>query len=81
MKQTAVNFLIEQIASLDMSNISDEQWFGIIGEARAMERQQIIDAHSTPLSKNLKWMDDWRVLAISEHYYTQTFTEHEPTND
>ena len=71
MKQTAVNYLIEQITSLDMSNISDEQWFGIIGEAREMERQQIIDAvDGFPI--------EHRNLDGAE-YYTQTFTE--PKND
>jgi hypothetical protein len=72
MKKTAVNFLIEQITSLDMSNISDEQWFGIIGEARAMERQQIID-----FAENFSMQDHCKLTA--EHYYTQTFTE--PKND
>jgi hypothetical protein len=51
----------------------------VIKKALEMERQQIIDAYSTPLSKSFPWMDDWRVLAISENYYTQTFTE--PKND
>jgi hypothetical protein len=80
MKKTAVNFLIEQITSLDISNISDEQWFGIVGEARAMERQQIID-----IDHRLSVIEDYAKGEAADEitklrkYIAQTFTE--PKND
>jgi hypothetical protein len=42
---TAVDWLISKLPKLPPDIIPDEEWFGIIGEAREMEREQIIEAH------------------------------------
>lgn len=39
-KQTAVEWLIDKLSSQPIENINDEYWFGIIGEAKAMEKEQ-----------------------------------------
>jgi len=44
-KTTAVDWLISKLPKLPPDIIPDEEWFGIIGEAREMEREQIIEAH------------------------------------
>jgi hypothetical protein len=44
-KTTAINWLISKLPKLPPDIIPDEEWFGIIGEAREMEREQIIEAH------------------------------------
>lgn len=77
-KQTACEWPIEQLTILDITNISDEQWFGIIGQAKQLEKQQIVDAHSTVLSKNCPFMDDWQVLKQAEQYYNKTYNPTEP---
>ena len=44
-KQTAVNWLIEQIKSdQNQKALSASEWMQVIEEAKAMEREQIIDA-------------------------------------
>jgi hypothetical protein len=77
-KQTAVSLIAENFNLL--SDKDFKSWFlNTLDYLTNLERQQIIDAYSTPLSKNLPFMDDWQVLERSEQYYTQTFTE--PKND
>ena len=39
-QQTAIEWLIDKLSSQPIENINDEYWFGIIGEAKAMEKQQ-----------------------------------------
>ena len=43
-QQTAVEWLINQITTTELT---DEDWFGIMGEAKEMEKQQIIDAYKS----------------------------------
>jgi hypothetical protein len=73
MSKTAVQWLINQIPLGIRMNLAEN---GIdFDQALEMERQQIIDA----------WKDgvktDYAHSGTFEQYYTQTFTEHEPTND
>ncbi len=50
-EKTAVDWLIEQLTVVHI-DMSDEEWFGIMGEAKAIEKQQIVDAadHQTAIS-------------------------------
>ena len=72
-KQTAVNFLIEQMfvkSGIEVTKDNNPDLFDLFDQAKAMERQQIIDA----------WIDGegYDCIAASpqaEQYYTQTFTE------
>jgi len=43
---TAVDWLISKLPKLPPDIIPDEEWFGIIGEAREMEREQIEQAYN-----------------------------------
>jgi hypothetical protein len=72
-KQTAVQYLIEQLFP---KALGEEQYYHI-EIAKAMERQQIIDAY---VNGNHSEMRGGKVIhSISEQYYTETFTE--PKND
>ena len=69
-KQTAVNFLIEQMfvkSGIEVTKDNNPDLFDLFDQALAMERQQIIDAvDGFPIeNRNLDGSD----------YYTQTFTE------
>lgn len=44
MKQTAVEWLIDKLTEKPINDISDEYWFGIMGEAKEMEKEQIMMA-------------------------------------
>jgi hypothetical protein len=71
----AVNWLIEQITSKPISELTDEEWFGIMGEAKEMHKEEIKDAYYNggsyeDLSKN-------EILEIAEQYYTETFNSNE----
>jgi hypothetical protein len=48
-KQTAVEWLIDKLSSQPIDDINDEYWFGIIGQAKQMEKEQIIDAYKADL--------------------------------
>jgi len=74
-KQTAVEWLVEEL-NQKIDFIPMEKWDmirNIVQQAKAMERQQIIEA----------WKDgvksDYAHSGTFEQYYTQTFTE--PKND
>ena len=63
MKQTAVNWLIEQLKENNM--LTFDEWTDLIDEAKQMEKEQIIEAA------------DWNVtewqLKDGEMYYNETF--------
>lgn len=45
-KQTAVNWLIEQIKSdQNQKALSANEWMQVIDQAKVMEKEQLIDAH------------------------------------
>lgn len=53
MKQAAVEWLVEQLTKQPIHDITDEHWFGIIGEAKEMEKEQIKRAYDEPcVSRN-----------------------------
>jgi hypothetical protein len=70
MKQTAVEWLAEQITTVKwkMSDVTDRN--SIIEQAKAMEKEQIIEAHKTAtLEAGFEHSaDDW-----ANQYYNQTY--------
>jgi hypothetical protein len=73
MKQTAVNFLIEQMfvkSGIEVTKENNPDLFDLFDQALAMERQQIIDAH-----KDNAVMYEMDATAQAEQYYNETFTE------
>jgi hypothetical protein len=80
MKQTAVEFLIEQISSSKyFYNLMEEiesrsttvQPNAILQQAKEMEKQQIIDAVNLP--KENRWYDAKLYNSSGEQYFNQTF--------
>ena len=68
MKQTAVEWLIEQIDNQDMGEIP--MWiYDFCEQAKAMEKEQIIDAH-----QNVLFDEDGNLLT-AEQYYNETFKQ------
>lgn len=59
---TAVEWLIEQITSKPISEFSDEDIFGIFGNAKAMEREQM-----------RKTWDESRAHVFFDDYYSITY--------
>lgn len=68
-QQTAVEWLIDKLTSQSIDNINDEYWFGIIGQAKEMEKQQIMYAHITGLVHPL----ETSASKQAEEYYNETF--------
>ena len=72
MKQTAVEWLKEKMATSSpkemVKNIN--VWFE---EAIEMEKQQIIDAYVTPLSKEFWFKKDDIFNQQAEQYYNETY--------
>ena len=72
MKQTAVEWLAEQITTVKwkMSDVTDRN--SIIEQAKAMEREQIIDAYLKDIGKVTidKALVHWDK---AEEYYNETF--------
>jgi hypothetical protein len=71
MKQTAVEWLTEQITTIKwkMSDVSDRNL--IIKQAKAMEKEQIIDAY---LKDNIEEFDVvLKLMDKGEQYYNETY--------
>jgi predicted metalloendopeptidase len=67
-RKTAVEWLIQQLTEKYVSDITPEEWFGMKGQAKALEREQIIDAFDGhPLTS--------RNSQNGEEYYEQTYGE------
>ena len=62
-KQTAVQWLVEKLMKGDFVNNPDE----LIEQAKAMEKEQIIDAH------NQSWHDRMNPYKTAEQYYKETY--------
>ena len=66
MKQTAVQWLVEQIKSdQNQKALSASEWMQVIEQAKAMEKEQIKDAWLNSLTKG-----DYN---SAEQYYNETF--------
>jgi hypothetical protein len=75
-KQTAVNFLIEQMfvkSGIEVTKDNNPDLFDLFDQAKEMEKEQIKEAFKHGE------LPPWFVNFDAEQYYTQTFTE--PKND
>lgn len=70
MKQTAVEWLIEQLYSYPIDDIVLEK----INQAKAMEKEQIIfsNYNGQSIDKSLK-VDISKMIRLAEQYYNETF--------
>ncbi len=76
--KTAVQWLIEQLQSkVKDIDISDEDWFGMIGEARLMERENMIEFAKKYEDYSWKAYQNNRYVPpmTTEQYYTETYGE------
>jgi hypothetical protein len=71
MKQTAVEWLEEQINGLDTA-VSLNYFKQKVDQAKEMEKQQIIDAHGSKL-KNSIGTSNFEYWYTGEQYYNETF--------
>ncbi len=68
MKQTAVEWLIEQLKENNM--LTFHEWTGLFEQAKEMEKEQIMDAYDAGLFDGT--MDDVNDR-IHKQYYNETF--------
>jgi hypothetical protein len=71
MKQTAVEWLIDELKDNGIEYL--DLAYEIIEQAKEMEKQQIIDAYVTPLSKEFWFKKDDIFNQQAEQYYNETF--------
>ena len=67
MKQTAVEFLVEEFKEKLTGNNLPNWVLDIIQQAKEMEKEQIIDAF------NQSWHDRMNPYKTAEKYYNETF--------
>lgn len=67
---TSVEWLISKLTEKPIEDINDEYWFGIIGQAKELEKQQIIKAH---LHGVIHQFDNPNTA--SDDYFNQTYGE------
>ena len=72
MKQTAVEWLIEELGAYLPSSIKEVQL--MIEQAKEIERQQIIDAHGVQTKHNAG-VGNYTYQLSGEKYYEQTFKQ------
>ena len=65
-KQTAVEFLIEQIEGLNIND--DTVWAEVTKQAKEMEKQQIIDAYCEGRMSVIE-----KKIILVEQYYNETY--------
>ena len=75
-KQTAVQWLVEKLMKGDFVNNPDE----LIEQAKAMEKEQMIDFHIECMKKGLEvdgseWKELYlpKIKDIAEQYYKETY--------
>ena len=74
MKQTAVNWLVEQIKSdQNQKALSASEWMKVIEQAKDIEKQQIMDAWA-----NGEGYNDEEAKEMAKKYYKETY---ESNND
>ena len=73
MSQTALEWLIEQVNSdcLNSTFISQE----LIIKAKAMEKEQIVNAYILPLSSQYWFKDEDFFQTEAEQYYNETYEQ------
>jgi Mg/Co/Ni transporter MgtE len=68
-KQTAVEWLFEQVVNLDWRNLQGDKKLEIFNQAKAMEKEQIIDAFTN--EDNIQWDKQLRTRAAEQYYNEQ----------
>lgn len=72
MKQTAVEWLVQVVQEANL--LENNGWIlPLIQQAKKMEKQQIIDAYVTPLSKEFWFKKDDIFNQQAEQYYNETY--------
>lgn len=81
MEQTAVNWLFEQVNNLDWRNLQGDKKLEIFEQAKAMEKEQIIDAQMDMFNNTnkIKFGLDYlnkrdAAEEYAEQYYKETYT-------
>jgi len=64
MKQTAVEWLIEQLKENNM--LTFDEWTGLFEQAKAMEKEHIINAYD-------RGYFDYDIYRNGQNYYNETF--------
>jgi hypothetical protein len=70
MKQTAVEWLFEQLWEAPKDKLT---WNSILMKAKAMDKEQIIDAFVECWKENMP--DGYECKQSAEYYYNQTYKE------
>lgn len=79
-KISSVEWLIQQITANPISDITDEQWFGIMGQAKAMHKEEIINTYQHGIKAgigvaiDIEKGNDFSDLTPDE-FYQQTYGE------
>jgi hypothetical protein len=68
-RKTAVEWLIQQLTERYVSDITPEEWFGMKGQAKALEREQIEEAYYEG-KQNIP-------SKTHDEYYEQTYGEYD----
>jgi hypothetical protein len=68
-KKTAVQKLISILESKPLSELTDEDWFGIKGQALEEEKEQIIDAWINGDAR----ICETKSIPYAEQYYNETY--------
>ena len=76
MKQTAVEYFIEQLQELNMFKINSVFFKELCKQAEEMEREQIIEAHGNKLKKS-RDEGNYEYWFSGEDYYNTTFKKTE----
>ena len=73
MKQTAVDYLFEKLWDEPKDRLT---WYKIAGDAKDMEKEQIIEAHGKQLKKT-QTDGNYEYYLTGEQYYKETYEENE----
>ena len=75
MKQTAVEFL-QECLSIHLSHQQQMQFEGLFQQAKEMEKEMIMDAHSDG-AFHTDWDENTSVIENAQDYYNATFNTKE----
>jgi len=71
-KETAVEWLIDQVVNLDWKNLQGEEKIKIFKQAKEMEKQQIMKAVDDGFEEGSKFPEDIN-LYDAEEYFNETY--------
>lgn len=77
MKQTAVEWLVEQIKSdQNQKSLSASEWMQVINQAKQMEKEQSITDYKHGQNNGYMYRDGNGELIQAEQYYNETYARH-----